>query len=120
MEEHDLGNGKEKRHSLRSVDSAAEAMQRVADRLIATTESLRTQFRENDGDGGTSKMSIPKPDGLWRPDTTTTSYEPSQAAAQVPQLPFTTGSSGGATSSRSSVSSPLLSEIHAPAALSSA
>lgn len=119
MEEQDLGNGKEKRHSLRSVGSAAEAMQRVADRLIATTESLRTQFREKDGEAGTSKMSLPKSDGLWRPDTTTTSTEPSQAAAQLPQLPFTTGSSGGATSSRSSGSSPLLSEIDAPAAVSS-
>lgn len=126
MEEQDVGNGKEKRQSLRSVDSAVEAMQRVADRLIATTESLRTQFREKDGEGPTSKMSLPKSDGLWRPNTTTSSSSPrgpspdtSKAAPQLPQLPFTTGSSGGATSSRTSGSSPLLSEIDAPAAVSS-
>lgn len=127
MEEQTLGNGKEKRQSLGSVDSAAEAMQRVADRLIATTESLRTQFREKDGEGPTAKMPLPKSDGLWRPDMMTSgssssrgpSLEASQDAHQLPQLPFTTGSSGGATSSRASGSSPLLSEIDAPAAVSS-
>ncbi|SPO01344.1 related to Drug resistance protein YOR378W [Cephalotrichum gorgonifer] len=113
MEERDVENGKEKRLSLHSVSSAVEAMQRVADRLIATTEAFRIQLREKDSEGSASKTSLPKSDGPRQPATASGSppYDPVPETTQADapaatQFPFTTGGSGGTTSTHISASRP--------------
>ena len=104
---------------MQSSNSASEAMQRVADRLIATTESFRTQLRKKDSEESTSKISLPKSDGLWRATAEpwgSSPPEPSLAATQAQssspemtqtqaQFPFATGSSG-TTSTHTSRSRP--------------
>lgn len=118
MEGQDGQDGKEKRQSVQSSNSASEAMQRVAERLIATTESFRTQLRKKDSEESASKISLPKSDGLWRPTAeasgsspperdATAQDEPSspQMAGAQPQFPFATGSSE-TTSTKTSGSEP--------------
>lgn len=118
MEDKDGQDGKEKRHSVQSSNSASEAMQRVAERLIATTESFRTQLRKKGSEDSTSNISLPKSDGLWRPTAEASGSSPPErdsAAQDEPsspeaahahhQFPFATGSSE-ATSTKTSGSRP--------------
>lgn len=119
MEGQDGHHDKEKRQSVQSFNSASEAMQRVAERLIATTESFRTQLRKKDSEESSSKISLPKSDAPWRPTAEASGSSPPEhesAAAQdgssspeaaraEPQFPFATGSSQ-ATSTGTSGSRP--------------
>ncbi|PKS07095.1 hypothetical protein jhhlp_005693 [Lomentospora prolificans] len=103
MEEHDVDDNKEKRQSLHSVNSAVEAMQRAADRLIATTESFRVQFRERQDarlSQRETEAAILADDGAdSRPPTV--SNDASRGGADQDQpMPFTTTSSDRTTSSR--------------------
>lgn len=131
MDEQKDEDGRQKRQSAQSFGSAYEAMQRVADRLVATTESFRTQLREKDK-ASTSNNPPPKPDGPQQPGAEPSSSERGATGYDVTtdettqaqaQLPFATGSSG-TTSNQTSVSrpsdpgSPPLQMRHLPVAVS--
>lgn len=110
MEEQGPGSpkesGKEKRQSVQSLNSA---MQRVADRLIATTESFRTQLRERETESRASRSSDSKSDGPSQPTGEASGSPPAETGPEATQaqtqLPFATDSSG-ATSTEASISRP--------------
>ncbi|CAI4214613.1 unnamed protein product [Parascedosporium putredinis] len=114
MEEHEVDPGRENRQSLHSVNSAVEAMQRAADRLIATTESFRVQFRERQDARESQRegeTATPFEDALeTRPSSrpaTATNDVTKGAAGQDHTLPFTSNDANGTASTGSNPSASL-------------